>query len=468
MLVDMLAAKGGTAMTAAAKTLLLALRLSLPKIGVGWMFALLTIDFNRIAIVELGITTIIVTSLLSVHYLLSPFQVVIGRFADLHPVSGYRRTPYLIVASVIASLLFVLLPTAVHAISDGSLTWLAGTVMLFLLFGCCMATIGDAHHALIAEATGEKNRGVVIAVVWIVMIMSTIASAVLMNKIRPVYSPEAMQTLYNLTPPIVIVCTLLGSIGIERRLRPSEARNRADQARAAVPPGNPLKIAWNMLGRDQETRSFFLFIFIAIFAIFLQDNILEVFGAEVFGMTVAETTRFQPSWGGGVLVGMILMGIASAIWPISKRSIVILGCIGTAICMTCLALTSIIGERGWVLPSLMAIGLFTGVFNVGALSLMMEMTVPEATGLYMGLWGTSQTMAQGAASVGSGALHSALIGSGLIAPATAYGVIFGMEAAGLVVAAALVLKVSSRRFQQTRMTPLSRTDLTRAMDVTVT
>lgn len=86
------------------------------------MFALLTIDFNRIAIVELGITTIIVTSLLSVHSLLSPFQVVIGRFADLHPVSGYRRTPYLIVASVIASLLFVLLPTAVHAISDGSLT----------------------------------------------------------------------------------------------------------------------------------------------------------------------------------------------------------------------------------------------------------------------------------------------------------------------------------------------------------
>ena len=67
-------------------TILHALRLALPKIGVGWMFALLTIDFNRVAIVELGIATLIVTSLLSIHYLLSPLQVVIGRVADLHPI----------------------------------------------------------------------------------------------------------------------------------------------------------------------------------------------------------------------------------------------------------------------------------------------------------------------------------------------------------------------------------------------
>lgn len=445
------------------RTLLLALRLSLPKIGVGWMFALLTIDFNRIAIVELGIATIIVTSLLSVHYLISPFQVVIGRFADLHPIGGYRRTPYLLVASVLASILFVVLPIAVHAMSVGSLTWSLGIVILFVVFGFCMATIGDAHHAMIAEATTQKNRGAVIAVVWIIMIMSTIASAVLMNKIRPVYSPEAMQFLYNLTPPIVIVFTLLGILGIERRLGPAEARARAEQARAATPPGNPLKVALKMLRTDRETCSFFFFIFIAIFAIFLQDNILEVFGAEVFGMTVSETTHFQPMWGGGVLIGMIVMGIASVIMPISKRTIVILGCIGTAIFMSSLAMTSVMGERQWVLPSLIAIGFFTGVFNVGALSLMMEMTVPEATGLYMGLWGTSQTMAQGAASVGSGFLHSALIDSGVMEPAGAYGLIFGSEAVGLLIAAVLVLKVSSRRFQQTRMTPLSHADLTRAM-----
>ena len=63
---------------------------------------------------------------------------------------------------------------------------------------------------------------------------------------------------------------------------------------------------------------------------------------------------------------------------------------------------------------------------------------------------------------------SDLIGTGWLTPAAAYGVIFGMEAAGLLVAAALVLRVSSRRFRETRMAPLSRTDLTRAMGVTAT
>ncbi|MFZ9993287.1 MAG: BCD family MFS transporter [Steroidobacteraceae bacterium] len=441
------------------------LRIALPKVGVGWMFALLTIDFNRVSIVELGIAAIIVTSLLSVHYMLAPFQVVIGRFADTHPIAGYRRTPYLVIASVVASLLFLLLPAAAHGVGAGSMLWLTGAIVLFVLFGLCMATIGDSYHSLIAEVTNEKTRGGVIAVVWIVMIMSTIASAILMNKIRPEYSPEAMQALYNLTPLIVIGFTLIGIWGVEKRMSPAELTESLRRSRLVAPPGNPLRVAWQTLNRNAETRAFFLFIFIAIFAIFLQDNILEVFGAEVFGMTVAETTRFQPTWGGGVLIGMILMGIASSIWSISKRSIVIIGCVGTSLFMVGLASASVFGLRDWVLPSLMAMGLFTGIFNVGALSLMMEMTVPGATGLYMGLWGTSQVMAQGTASVGSGALHTALIGSGMIEPAYAYGAIFGLEAAGLLVAAALVVSVSTSRFRASQMAPLSRADLTRAMDV---
>ncbi|MEZ4638151.1 MAG: PucC family protein [Caldilineaceae bacterium] len=82
------------------------LRLALPKIGVGWMFALLTIDFNRISIVELGVTAVLITAMLGLHYLLSPFQVIAGRFADQHPIFGLRRTPYLLLGATITSLVF--------------------------------------------------------------------------------------------------------------------------------------------------------------------------------------------------------------------------------------------------------------------------------------------------------------------------------------------------------------------------
>jgi BCD family chlorophyll transporter-like MFS transporter len=440
------------------------LRIALPKVGVGWMFALLTIDFNRIAIVELGIAAIIVTTLLSLHYFLSPFQVVIGRFADTHPLLGYRRTPYLVAASVVSSLLFIGLPGVVHGIADGSMVSLSLSIVLFVLFGLCMATVGDSYHALIAEVTTERTRSGVIAVVWITMILSTILASVVMNKVRPVYTPEAMQDLYNLTPLIVIGCTLAGVWGIEKRMQPGEMRASAQQARLAAPPGNPLAVAWRTVRGNAETRAFFLFVFISIFAIFLQDNILEVFGAEVFGMTVAETTRFQPTWGSGVLLGMIVMGIVSVAARISKRSIVVVGCIGSAAGMLVLASASVFGLRELVLPGLFGMGLFTGIFNIGALSLMMEMTIPGATGLYMGLWGMSQVMAQGLASIGSGVLHTTLVEGGLLTPAAAYGTIFGIEAAGLLTAAAIVLGVSTVRFRAANSGALSRADLARAMD----
>jgi BCD family chlorophyll transporter-like MFS transporter len=70
------------------------LKIALPKVAVGWMFALLTIDFNRVAIVELGVAAVVVTTLLSIHYFLAPFQVVAGRLADLKaPVSATGARP---------------------------------------------------------------------------------------------------------------------------------------------------------------------------------------------------------------------------------------------------------------------------------------------------------------------------------------------------------------------------------------
>jgi len=133
------------------------LRLALPKLGVGWMFALLTIDFNRIAIVELGIAAILITAMLSLHYFLSPFQVISGRFADRHPFFGLRRTPYLLLGGVVASLIFIGLPRVVHAIGAGSFSATLAGFGLLILYGVAIAFMGDSHHSLIAEVTEPKS-----------------------------------------------------------------------------------------------------------------------------------------------------------------------------------------------------------------------------------------------------------------------------------------------------------------------
>lgn len=440
------------------------LRLALPKAGIGWMFALLTIDFNRVAIVELGVTAVLVTTMLSMHYFLSPFQVIVGRFADQHLIAGYRRTPYMLVGGLVASLLFMALPTVAEAMGAGSISAYIVGFMLFLMFGIAMAVIGDSYHSLISEVTTERTRSTVIAVVWIFAILSTIIAAVVMNAVRPEYTPEAMQRLYNLSPFIVMGTMLLGVIGMEKRLRPDEIGPYQERAKRVAPAGNPLAVAARVLQENPETRGFFIFIFVAIFAIFLQDNILEVFGAEVFGMSVAETTRFQPTWGGGVLLGMLVMGIASGFVSISKQKMAIVGCLGMAVSMAALALSALTGVVEIVTPTLFIMGIFTGAFNVGALSMMMDMTVEGATGLYMGLWGVAQAFGTGISSIMSGALHTSFIESGLLTPYVGYVIFFIFEAFCLVGAASVLRKVSVTRFRASHGIGVNHSDMTRSME----
>jgi BCD family chlorophyll transporter-like MFS transporter len=432
---------------------LLALRLALPKVGVGWMFALLTIDFNRVAIFELGIAAILVTALLSIHYFVAPFQVVIGRIADTCPILGYRRTPYLIAGSLVASLLFLALPAVTLAMAEGSLGAVLAAVLLFTLFGLAMAVIADTHHALIAEATEPDTRGGVIALVWVVMILSTIAAAIVMNLMRSEFTPEGMQRLYNLSPLIVVGFTLLGTLGLERRLTRGELRTASDRARQLAPPGNPLRSALRLLRQNRHARLFFAFVGIAIFAIFLQENLIEVFGAEVFALSITETTRFQPIWGAGVLLGMLITGIVSVILKLQRRLIALAGCAGIASGFLLLAAVTLFEQGSLLTPALFTLGVCTGLFNVGALALMMDMTVEGATGLYLGLWGTAQAFGMGLSSIASGALHTALIGSGLLTPKWAYGLMFSVEAAALLLAGACLVRVNVTAFARIATRP---------------
>lgn len=73
-------------------------RLSLMRVGAGWMFALLTFNFNRVSISDLGAMAVIVTTLIGLHHFISFFQVYWGRFTDRYP--NLRFTPHTLRYSV--------------------------------------------------------------------------------------------------------------------------------------------------------------------------------------------------------------------------------------------------------------------------------------------------------------------------------------------------------------------------------
>ncbi len=53
------------------RLLIKTIRLAITRIGAGWMFALLTFNFNRVAIADLGAIAVIVTSLIGLHHFIS-------------------------------------------------------------------------------------------------------------------------------------------------------------------------------------------------------------------------------------------------------------------------------------------------------------------------------------------------------------------------------------------------------------
>jgi BCD family chlorophyll transporter-like MFS transporter len=122
------------------------LRLGLIRIGIGWMFALLALNFNRISIVGLGAPGVIVTTLIGLHHFLAPLQVFWGRLADHYPLWGYRRTPYILISALVSSLLFLALPTLAIDLGSHAPGAIGLAIGLFVMGGMnCLHQGVNAH-----------------------------------------------------------------------------------------------------------------------------------------------------------------------------------------------------------------------------------------------------------------------------------------------------------------------------------
>ena len=116
-------------------------------------------------------------------------------------------------------------------------------------------------------------------------------------------------------------------------------------------------------------------------------------------------------------------------------------------------------QQSLLTPALVVMGVFTGFYNVGALSMMMDMTVDGSTGLYMGMWGMAQSFGMGMSSILSGALKSALIETNLLSATAGYSAIFGLEVVLMIVGMAVLRNVNVQHFRS-----VSKADLTLAME----
>jgi len=412
------------------------LRLGLRQFAAGMLSVLTLGILNRVMKIELGLNLTLVSLVIGAHYFAAIVAIPFGHRSDRHSWRGYHRTPYIVMGTALTALTTAVAPFVAFSLArqGGSLLVAAVGVGLFLLMGTGMYLTGTAYLSLITDLTAEEERGKVIAITWAMMMVGILAGVFLGVRVMNDYSPERLVTLFLVMAGLVVGLTALSVWGQER----SRAPRLSEKALT-------LKQASRLLTISQQTRCFFAFLFGGIFFLFVQQMALEPFGGDVFGLSVRETTLFNAYQMVGVLLGMGMTGGWLA-RRFGKKAATGLGAVVAAIAFALLATASIGSCLPLVKPSIFIMGLGMGIFTVGGLALMMDLTVKEQVGLFMGAWTLAQALANGLASVGGGILHDVglrLWGS----EAGAYALVFLVEAGGSLGIIALLLQVNVTRFR---------------------
>jgi BCD family chlorophyll transporter-like MFS transporter len=136
------------------------------------------------------------------------------------------------------------------------------------------------------------------------------------------------------------------------------------------------------------------------------------------------------------------------------RNWVMAGCVGSAATLSVIALLGPMGPGAPLLPAVVALGFFNGMFAVAAIGSMMALAGQgraQREGTRMGLWGAAQAIAAG---------FGGLIGAGLVDvlrltlnDAQAFGSVFLCEAALFIAATAMAARIMDRKMPTATLVP---------------
>lgn len=398
---------------------------------------------NRVMINEMAISATLVALLASLPYLFSPIQVMIGSFADRHPLFGWRRTPYILAGLALCVLGLVLSPFAAFAIAENFLTGIWLGILAFGAWGMGFNFATVSYLSLASEVSGESGRGRTIAVMWFMMIVSIIFTAILLSRLVDPYTGEALIRSFWIVGLLALALGLLGVIKLEKRL---------DIANLSIEKRYSWREMANVILENRQATLFFVYLAILLTALLGQDILLEPFGGQAFGMPVQETTRITSIWGLFSLVALIVAGALER--RTSKRKVAAWGGWVALLGFILIALSGILINSSVFYSGVVLLGIGTGLSTVSNLALMLDMTMVGKVGLFIGAWGMSNAVSRLSGSVIGGAVRDTLTRV-LPDPIMAYVVVFGIMAILLLISLIMLRRIDVAAFrQQTEQTPL--------------
>lgn len=413
------------------------LQFTLVHVGVAITAVPINSTLNRIMITELDLPAFLVGLLIALPYLLSPLQVAAGSWADHHAVWGRHRSPWILIGGLMAAFGSYLTAHAVILMGETFALGLPASLLSFTIWGVGVNIASVNYLSLLSEesegASGWRSRAV--SVMWTTMIVSTILTSLAISGLLEPYSTAALYTAFGFVWLVASACVLFGSAGIEARAPMGAGlHSRAESPRAAMRAliGNP------------TAQRFFLYLTLVLISIHAQDVLLEPFGGDVLGMPIAATARLTSIWGLGFFITML-----AGLWLVrrlGKKGAANIGAVVAASGFALIIVSGFVQSVGLLWAAVFVLGLGGGIMTVSNLSFMLDMTIVQAAGLYMGAWGVANFAGQALGNITSGLIRDVafrLTGSEIVG----YSTVFSLEIAGLVAAILLFRSITVETFR---------------------
>lgn len=400
-------------------------QICLLQISTAIAFVLMNSTLNRVMIVEFKLDAWLVGVLIGLHNLFAFIRPVVGHYSDTHLLFGYRRTPNILLGNLITVVGLLLSVYGVVMMQTDFAMGLTMAVAAFLCYGLGVNITGTMYFALLADSAGDKHKSKGVTTGWFIMIVGSILTSAFIGSYLKDFTEQRLIEVFWIGAFATMALTWVALFGTEKRFAAREEIVQKDTHRV------PLRAAMAQVVANPTVYRFFVFMFITVIAIQGQDVILEPFGAHIFGMSVAETTKLTQVWGAGTMLGILTLGLFF-VNRIGKKKTTYIGCAVSALGFIAIGVSAGYGETAFK-GGVFLLGVGNGALTVGTLTMMMDMTTKENAGLFMGLWGMAQAIANFLANAVGGGIRDvslALTGSQLIG----YNAAFGVEVLGLCLA----------------------------------
>ncbi len=408
------------------------LRLSLFQVSVGLVLVLLNGTINRVMIVELGIPAWMVAGLVALPILFAPARALIGYRSDAYRSAlGWRRVPFLWLGSLIQFGGLAILPFALMLLSGGAsnapehLGEIAAA-SAFLLIGVGMHTVQTAGLALATDIAPEDTRPRVVALLYVMLLVGMVGASLFFGAFLDPFGYERLVQVIQGAAVITLLCNLVALWKQEQR----------GQYPKDAPKEPPFREALGALLRERRTSRLLWAVGLGGAGFSMQDILLEPYGGEMLGMSVAGTTVLTAMMAGGTLVGLFIASRQIGKGMDAHRLAafgVLLGIFGFSAVIFAAPLRSVLlFQAGTTL-----IGFGGGWFSVGTLIASMAASEGGKSGVVIGAWGAVQATVAGLGIALGGALRDAIqtlavggeLGPGLAEAYVGYSFVYHVEIA---------------------------------------